>query len=210
MIKAILGAITAAAIMLVAIVLYVHASGDLSNLGTFIGGISLFTSAIVILFEAQTVTAKNHRFEQYTSAVNSFRALYREFWGEPTNAEVRRWIISAVEYESSLLPVLTERNKDPSSSGNRLDARNNETLDKLDRFLASLVRIRSFSLSPEYTYISKAQQPLWTKILNREFWIHFIYKNREELWTYLYRHWKVDLLPKNAPEKYDPKIQLKF
>jgi hypothetical protein len=208
------------------------------NLGSFVGGVSLFIGALLVWLEATLInrhTASRDREiqlaaasrdreiqqaeriareaslteQRYISAVTSFRALYQEFWGEPIVSEVRRWIISEEEYKP-IKCVLIERNNDPSKNGNKLRPEANLKLDKLDRFLSTLVRIRSFNLSEEYKFINDPQKILWNKVINREFWITFIYENREELWTYLYNHWRDDLLPLNAPERYDPDVKLQF
>jgi hypothetical protein len=178
----------------------------LDQIGSFIGGISLFFATLVAWITAYLVTEKNARLERYASAVNSFRVLYDEFW-KPDVAVARKWIISGAEYSAVLLPVLKNRN---STVLNELDEKQNAILETLDRFLSVLVRIKSFSVSGELANVPPPQLELWRKVIHGSFWSRYAYDHRPELWTYLYRHWKVELLPLDAPEFPDSTRGLKF
>jgi hypothetical protein len=177
----------------------------LDQIGSFIGGVSLFLATLVAWVTAYLVTERNARLERYMAAVASFRILYEEFW-KPEAAIARKWIISADEYKVLRL-VLENRNR---KELNELDKDENAILETLDRFLSVLVRIKSFSVSKELDYIALSQRRLWRKIIHGTFWVDYAYKHRPELWTYLYRHWKEELIPPNAPEIPDLTRDLEF
>jgi hypothetical protein len=128
----------------------------LDQIGSFIGGISLFFATLVAWITAYLVTEKNARLERYASAVNSFRLLYDEFW-KPDVAVARKWVISSTEYNTVLVPVLKNRNK---KCLNELCDKQNATLEIMDRFLSVLVRIKSFSVSGELANIPPEQLEL--------------------------------------------------
>jgi hypothetical protein len=134
-----------------------HTHSPLEFVGSFIGGVSLFVTAIAIWFEANTITARNFQVDQYVNAVNAFRSIYDEFWTEDDIAEVRCWLVSEVEYNENLRGILADRCK---SEINRLKHEHNHKLDKLDRFLAVLVRIRSFNTSLEFSLINDEQKKI--------------------------------------------------
>jgi hypothetical protein len=178
----------------------------LDQIGSFIGGISLFFATLVAWITAYLVTEKNARLERYASAVGSFRVLYDEFW-RPDVAVSRKWIISSCEYEANLVQVLKHRN---STVLNELGDEQNTILETLDRFLSVLVRIKSFSVSGELSNVPSEQLRLWRKVIHGSFWIKYAYDHRPDLWTYLYRHWREELLPPGAPELPDPTKALEF
>jgi len=132
--------------------------------------------------------------EQYISAVNTFRILYDEFWKEDgAVSKARRWIISEEEYNTTLKPVLLERNE--TGLHNKLAACKNEKMETIDRFCSILVRIQS---------LEQWQRDLWVKILHGKFWIDFIEKNRQELHDYLDLHWKEMLASYKIEEEPSP------
>src|SRR4051812_41260181 len=82
-----LGIIVAVALMIGACLVYsnIHrpspnTTGKLDQLGSFIGGISLFFTVLVIWFEASLIRNRNSNMALQTKAVDSFRLLYDEFW----------------------------------------------------------------------------------------------------------------------------------
>jgi hypothetical protein len=190
----------------------------LDQIGPFLGGISLFFATIVAWVTAFIITWRNARLERYMTAVNSFRSLYEAFWKSDDISDARKWIISADEYAKILKPVLENRNRQPLNQLdkdkfgwplNQLDKYQNDVLETLDKFLAVLVRIKSFSISGELDYIPEAQQILWGKVIHASFWIDFAYNHRLELWVYLHRHWD-ELIPPGSPEVPDPRQELKL
>jgi hypothetical protein len=211
------GLLASVAVMVTAIFIFIncnrvwikhHPSSQtpFDQIGPFIGGISLFFATLVAWITAFLITWRNARQERYMNAVNSFRALYQAFWTPDDIAYARKWIISEDEYANVLKPVLENRNL---SEFNQLDEAQNAKLEILDKFLAVLVRIKSFSVSGELDYIPEAQRTLWRKVIHGSFWVAYAYKHRPELWYYIYEHWD-ELLPQGAPRVPDPTRELKW
>ena len=183
-----------------------HDKSPLDQIGPFIGGVSLFFAAISAWLTAFLITWRNARLQRYMSAVDSFRALYDAFWTPPDVAFVRRCIISSDEYGKVLQPVLEIRNR---TEFNELCSAQNETLERLDKFLSVLVRIKSFSVSKEWDYIIREQRKLLRKVIHGAFWVKYAYNRRPELWLYIFDHWP-ELLPPNAPRIPDSTRELKW
>jgi hypothetical protein len=218
----VVGVLASVAVLIIAILVFIncnrvwikhHPSSlqrPLDQLGPFIGGISVFFATLVAWITAFLITWRNSRLERHLNAVNSIRAmyeaLYEAFWKPKDIAVARKWIISEDEYAKVLKPVLENRNR---SLLNHLNNAQNDVLDTLDKMLAVLVRIKSFSVSGEMQYLPKAQRMLSQKVLHGSFWVNFAYQHRPELWVYLYRHWR-ELIPEGAPEVPDLNRGLNF
>jgi hypothetical protein len=206
----ILGLLVASILMVIACLVFKNNNrphystpGKLDQLGSFIGGLSLFFSAIVIWIEAHSITRRNATIERQTTAINSFRLLYDEFWKEKEVAKIRRMIVSSDEYKQILKPILDKRNDmDARGELNSLCSKENLILDEVDRFFSVLVRMRSFDVSNEIQYLDNKQKILLEKILNEGYFTSFIKENRAELCEYMKNHWRRELY--DPLESYDP------
>jgi hypothetical protein len=210
-IELIVGVIVLSAIMFGACLAYnnIHRpapnnTGKLDQLGSFIGGVSLFLTVLIIWYEANLIrkrkddadrlaAATNTFRVRQADATNTFRVLYQEFWKEPEVSEIRRMIISTDEYEKKLKQILVERNK--TGAINNLCADQNKVLDQVDRFLSVLVRFRSFYVSEEFNYIDKTQRKLLAKLIDKDYFIKdIIGQRRSGLMKYIDDHWKGELV----------------
>jgi hypothetical protein len=107
-----------------------------------------------------------------------FRQEYAEFWKDDVVAVARRWITNDIEYAgiSGLLAARIQKDE------NELSPDDNEKLDKIDRFLASLLRMHLFS-----KFGTRPQRRTWTVTYNR-YWVPLI-KSRTELREYAKKYW---------------------
>jgi len=120
-----------------------------------------------------------HRKNMQATWIDSYRALYAEFWKEDNNAIVRNFITSDIAY-AGVERILIKRLK---SDNNDLSDSENEVLERIDKFCALLVRIQFFeSLKP-----TRKQRDLWNKTYG-DFWIIKIRK-REALREYIVKFW---------------------
>ena len=117
----------------------------LGGIGSLIGGCSVLAAFLFI--QRRTVDAQ---------WVDGFRQIYAEFWKDDTISEVRRWIVSNSEYES-LRVVLVERAK---TIENNLDTESNKILEKIDKFCALMLRVKSF----EHRAMSDHQRQLFKEM----------------------------------------------
>jgi hypothetical protein len=172
----VVGVLASVAVLIIAILVFIncnriwikhHPSNlqtPLDQLGSFIGGISVFFATVVAWITAFLITWRNSRLERRLNAVNSIRAiyeaLYEAFWKPKDIAVARKWIISEDEYAKVLKPVLENRNR---SLLNHLDKAQNDVLDTLDKMLAVLVRIKSFVVSEEIEYLTESERVLSAK-----------------------------------------------
>jgi hypothetical protein len=108
--------------------------------------------------------------------IESYGSLYTEFWKDEGIASVRNLIANDVAY-ASIEPILEARLKTES---NTLDAKENETIEQIDRFCAMLIRIK---MQP----LTKKQRELWNETY-RDAWIARV-KKRKALRTYMETHW---------------------
>jgi len=92
--------------------------------------------------------------------ISTFRALYAEFWANEKVAHVRKYLSSEDEYRK-LDIILTKR---LSTNENLLSSDENDVLESLDRFCATMMRILYFGhrkMTPRQTKLYNAVFSYW-------------------------------------------------
>src|ERR1700724_1053173 len=107
---------------------------NLLPIGQLLSGIGLMTAAIVAMWTLHFVHGRTLEM----SWAAAFRALYAEFWNDDQMAVVRKWIISEEEY----LKISELLRKRLASEKNLLNSEENDKLEKIDRFISLMVRIK--------------------------------------------------------------------
>jgi hypothetical protein len=147
----------------------------LNRIGPFLGGLGVIIGATAAWFAYFFVQRRN----AYLQWVDGFRAIYAEFWKDDVISQVRRWITSDKEYET-LKKVLDLR---LCGERNNLTPQENETIEKLDRFLALIMRVESFDKGRWHA----DQKELWDSLFER-FWIKLLF-SRPEVCQYIFKYW---------------------
>jgi hypothetical protein len=111
--------------------------------------------------------------------IDTYRVLHAEFWKDDNIAIVRNWITSEVAYVE-VEKILSERLK---SEENHLNSSENQTLEKIDKFCALLIRIQFF----ENSRMTKTQRDLWNKTYGN-YWLRKI-QQRKALRNYISAYW---------------------
>jgi len=122
-----------------------------------------------------------HRKSHVNQWLESFRAIYADFWKDEKVSKARRWIDNDREYaglRAVLLEVLDKQAFDLSQS-------EYDYIECLDRFLATMLRVSTFvSRNGKMT---NDQRHLWFNMFQR-YWIPRMY-SRSELDTYVAKYW---------------------
>lgn len=125
-------------------------------------------------------TLEIERLQAENRWIETFRALYADFWKDDQIAIVRRWITNEQEY-SKLAAVLSARIQ---SDSNTLSPDENDMLEKIDRFCSVLVRIEYFGK----TDMPKDRQRKLYELTYRFFWKGKV-RQRQELLSYMNKFW---------------------
>ena len=125
-------------------------------------------------------TLEIERLQAENRWIETFRALYADFWKDDQIAIVRRWITNEQEY-SKLAAVLSARIQ---SDFNTLSPDENDMLEKIDRFCSVLVRIEYFGK----TDMPKDRQRKLYELTYRFFWKGKV-RQRQELLSYMNKFW---------------------
>jgi hypothetical protein len=189
------------------------------TIGPFISGISLAAAAAVTYYIGTVINERNkeeqrrevtrldeeqklanakaeeeRRREEERNATDTFRALYAQFWQNASVAKIRRCVVNDQEY-ATIAPVLSRRNAEYPESNN-LCKSDNDVLEEIDQFCATLVRIRSYA---DHERMTPRQLDVWNKVLGN-FWLERIKTERDEFHTYIKNHWPKDLLYEESIE----------
>lgn len=166
----------------------------IENLGHVMSGTGVIIGALTALWTAIYVTRKYYRAQQREwelhrkqRVTETFRQLHQQLWETPDIVKVRRCIVNDSEYEEYLEPVLVARN---ASDRNRLSTAENDVIEALDRYLATISRLKMFM---DDEHLTKTEVEAWKKLLWQNFGTR-TRENRLELAHYIETHWGADLL----------------
>jgi len=146
------------------------------EVGQLVGGIALLTTAFVAAatFILVTLWQANRQWAE------DFRALIADFWKDEDASLVRMWVISDQLYSKELKSVLIRRN---AQKENALDHNDSAKLDKIDKFLSTLVRFQTFKAR----WMFKQQRNLLAK-MPYDYWLVKALSH-PELRRYIEEHW---------------------
>lgn len=145
----------------------------LQKIGAFLSGVGIFAGAIAAYYIIRKADIQRQRED-------NFRKLYAEFWKDDDVCYVRRCITNNNEY-ADLEKILFKRN---SCTENNLSKEENDVLERVDKFCAALVHVKSLSRGK----MNKTQKKMWNKLLYADFWATRAY-SRHELRKYINKHW---------------------
>jgi hypothetical protein len=148
----------------------------LAKAGQALGGLSLAVAAGMAVATLLLVHTRTGDREW----VEGFRDMYAEFWKDDDIAEVRRWIVSEVEYPE-IHAILSKRLK---SNQNWLDESANKKLEKIDKFCSLLTRMHYFCRLAR----SKQERDKWQKLYVR-YWVDRIHA-RDDFRDYMLQFWE--------------------
>lgn len=186
---------------------------QLARYGQLIGGVSLGSAAGAAWYTAIRITQRNAkkdwaqreeaaRLRADTAkrdaalrATETFRVLFAELWQNNDVTFIRRAITNDEEYKE-IAHILAKRNL---TKRNILTRRENDVIEKIDRFCSTLIRIKSFATETE---MDDQHHKLRRKLLG-EVWIDRIRADRPELHAYLMNWWpELEVPPVNDPAKF--------
>ena len=148
----------------------------IAAIGPLVGGIGLIIGAVIALITYHFVHARSLEINW----LNNFNSLYHEFWKDNEIAEVRQWITSENDY-GMICKVLSNRGKPHEK--NELASSDNEKLEKLDRFISLMVRIKFFR--------KITKKPSHKKLYDLTFYYYWRekIKSRKEIMDYIDDYW---------------------
>jgi hypothetical protein len=149
---------------------------SLAKIGQLLSGIGILVTAITALLTLALISIKQQR----AAWLESFRLLYQEFWRDDDVTLVRHAIVTEAQY-AAILPILQKRNATPET--NTLTDEENLTIERIDRFCSTMVRIKSLGQTSK----GERQHQLWKNVYG-DFWYGKI-RRRLELLLYIDTHW---------------------
>jgi hypothetical protein len=144
------------------------------QIGPYLSGIALMIAAAA----AWNTYIFYHKRTMEDNWVTTFRALYGEFWNNEQMAQIRKYLSSDEEYQK-LDKILTKRLEKRENS---LSSEENDVLERLDRFCATMVRVLYFGNRKMSAHQAKLYDAVFT------YWKDSMVR-RKNVHAYITKYW---------------------